>query len=984
MANIERRSPVFDFAAPRLFSIDAGRPFLADLAEGLIDALGTDLASAVIFLPTRRAVRAAADAVLDVYESRGTGAALLPRFRAIGDIDDDEMLLFQGAAADELALPPALTATERLAALARMIAARDARDFAGQENWPAAIAAARELGKLLDSLYMEEIDPAAIRALKVGDVAGHWARALTFLSIITVEWPRYLEAIGRSDPAFRRARLIDATARRLASAPPAHAVIIAGTTASAPAVARLVAAIAQAPLGAAVLPGLDRGLDVRGFAEVDDPHPQSGMKALLGALSRKPADVAPWPGSGAENPRARLLTLALRPAEATDDWLALVGETTARDPGLAAATEGLAIIDAVSEEAEATIIAALFRETAETPGRTAILVTPDRNLARRVALKMRRWDIVVDDSAGVPFANSGCGVFLRLVARHLDDPGDPVALNALIRHPLFRADPRAVDALDRAGRGTRPPNGVVSLEEHLRAHDRLTEETAAAIAALKDASAAFPRTPDAPFGAEIDGHLAAAERLAGARRLWSGEDGDKGAQALAALAESAGMFDGAGARRYPDVFDALLAGVTVRPRMDAHPRLSILGPLEARLISADHVILGGLNEGVWPSEAASDPFLSRPMRRALGLPSPERRIGLAAHDFEGLAAQRRVTLTRAQRADGKPQNPSRWLIRLRNIMTGAGALARTDRSARWRTIAAALDRPPIIEPATRPLPAAGPGRRPEALSVTEIETWLRDPYAIYARHLLGLRKLDEPGTPFTGREAGLLLHKVLEEAAVAPAPPTPATLAAIFARRADKAGLMGADRRLWSAAAAGAFEWFARFDAAARAAGARAHVEVEGAWTLAGIDPPFTLRGRADRIDIAADGRAAPVDYKLRRMPTEGELKTFSPQLPLIAAMVEAGAFPAIGAAEVAAYAYHRLVARKADDSENTLARDGADARSVIERAAATLKALVAAFDAPTTMWHSQPRPQFSDEYGAYDQLARRREWRAAEEEEDF
>lgn len=985
MSKVASQGTPFDAAPLRVFSIDPGRPFLADLAEGLIASLGDELPRAEIFLPTRRAVRAAADAILNAYDRRGVRAALLPRFRAIGDIEADELIAFAGAAADEIDLPPAVTPTERMTALARLVAARD-RAFAGQENWPAAIAAARELGKLLDSFYTEEIDPKALTRLDIADYAGHWANSLKFLSIVTDLWPAHLKNIGRSDPADRRARLIAATAKSFIASPPSHPLIIAGTTASAPSVARLVAAIATAPVGLAILPGLDRSMDARAWNSIDDAHPQSGLKALLDALGLAPAAIRPWRGSIDQSSRARLLTLALRPAEATDEWLSLVGEMTAQDEELSAATDGLALIEADNEEAEATAVAAVFRETVEEEGRTAILVTPDRHLARRVALKMRRWNILVDDSAGVPFANSPCGVFLRLVALFLEDPGDPVALLALARHPhaRFGLEARerasAVDALDRELRGVRPANGLQGIETKLRGEDRLSEEIGAAIAALNEAAAAFPRNPEAPFSALFAGHIAAAERLAGADRLWAGDDGAAGAELLAELKSCVEDITFISGRRYADVFSALIAGAAVRKRSDAHPRLAILGPLEARLQSADLIILGGLNEGAWPADVGGDPFLSRQMRRELGLPSPERRIGLSAHDFAELAAHPNVTLTRARRAGGKPANPSRWIIRLKNILTGAGALAAVDKSDEWRAIVEELDAPQILTRASRPRPKGGPGRRPQKASVTRIEKWLRDPYSIYAHYLLGLRKLEEPGAEFGAREMGSLLHKIFERAALERAPPSVQSLNALYDEIAPEFGLSDADRRFWSASVAESFGWFAGFDAERRAEGRIGAVEGMGEWTLAGIDPPFTLTAMADRIDILRDGRAAIFDYKSGGLKTEKQDRTFSPQLALTAAIVEAGGFADLGAMRVARYEYLKIANRSDDEAKNGWGRDGDDAAVAIRDAQARLRTLIAAFDDPQTVYHSQPRPQFTDDYGDFDQLARRKEWGAAED----
>ena len=76
-------------------------------------------------------------------------------------------------------------------------------------------------------------------------------------------------------------------------------------------------------------------------------------------------------------------------------------------------------LDCANPREEATAIALILREALETPGKTAALVTPDRDLAQRVAEQMRRWGVEIDDSAGVPLGQAAVGRFLRLVERPL-------------------------------------------------------------------------------------------------------------------------------------------------------------------------------------------------------------------------------------------------------------------------------------------------------------------------------------------------------------------------------------------------------------------------------------------------------------------------------------------------------------------------------------------------------------------------------------
>ncbi len=989
---------LFPLKAPRVFSIDAGRPFLDDLARALAATIPAGdplaLADIEIFLPTRRAARALTDAF--VASAKGT-ASLLPRIRPLGDVDEDEIALDTEFSADE-GLPPAISPLERRLVLARMVAAAEKSFFAGQENWPAAIAAAQELGALLDSFYAEEVSFSGLADLVPVEHAAHWSRTLDFLRIVTEAWPAYLDERGLTDPAERRARLIDAQAERLARQKPDHPVIVAGTTGSAPAVARLMRAVADLPRGAVVLPGLDRALarDAKAWAVIEDPHPQAGLKALLGAFGLDPAEIRAWPRSGdqsgpdAHNSRARLLSLALRPAEATDDWRDEVAKASAADPKLQNACDGLTFIEAADEDAEAAAVAILMREALETPGRTAMLVTPDRNLSRRVAAKMRRWDVVVDDSAGVPFANSPCGTYLRLVALWLDAPNDPHAVLSLVRAPLAgfgldeRARRRAVAALDEGLRGLEPAPGVEGLRAKIAAaavrSPALAERAAPLIEWLGDAVHAWPARA-APFTTLLDAHIAAAESLAasdeeaGVERLWRGEDGEAGAMLLADIRLAAGVLGDVAAGDYARAFAQLLSGAIVRRRAPAYPRLSILGPLEARLQSADLVILGGLNEGVWPGDAGADPFLSRAMREKLGLPSPERRTGLAAHDFAQGAAAPRVALTSAMRSGGAPARPSRWIVRLKNILAGAGALETIDASARLAAWSETLDDAGHPAPVKPPKPTPPVEARPRALFVTRIEKWLRDPYSIYAQYILGIRKLDRLGEPFDARHLGNLLHKVFERAALAGA--ARGDLAALFAEEAPRHGFGAVEAAFWEPSIEKALDWFAAFHAERLAQGKPVILEQEGAAVFKAAAGPFTLSAKPDRIDLLSGGEAFLFDYKSGTIPSPAQMRTFRVQLPLTALIAENGGFEALGPVRVAGFHYLKTLGRKADSRANETGAAGPEAQALMRETEDGLIEWINAFDDPSTPYRSQPRPQFTDDFGDYDHLARRREWGA-------
>ncbi|NWG71281.1 MAG: double-strand break repair protein AddB, partial [Parvularculaceae bacterium] len=847
-----------------------------------------------------------------------------------------------------------------------------------------------DVGGLLDSLYAEEIDFARLRAIAPADCAAHWESSLDFLKVVTEAWPAYLAAQNLEDPARRRARLLDAAGKRLARE--TGPVVVAGTTGSMPAVARLMAIAARLPQGAVILPGLDRALaaDTRGWSMIDDGHPQAGISAALAAIGVTPDEVAPWPSSAdAASPRGALISLALRPAAATDDWLALAAAAGAEDKGFARALDGVLFIDAAHEEAEAAAIALLLREALETPGRTAMLVTPDRDLGRRVAAKMRRWGVIVEDSGGTPLAGAAIGGFLRLVAEWLAAPADPLAVMALARSRFARFgldNPGPlVGRLDRRLRGPQLTEDLAVLAAWLEGEDA---GLAPLLAAFKDAAAHWPaggrdETERVEIAALLDAHLAASERIAAgsggaATDLWRGEDGDAASKLLSELTMLAPALGTIAPADYPQTFVQLISAATLRGADDAHPRLAILGPLEARLLSADLVILGGLNEGVWPSQPGLDAFLSRQMRKEAGLPSVERRIGLSAHDFAQLAAAPRVVFSRARVSAGTPARPSRWIVRLKNILQGANALGPFDATARLAAIAAAADRPAAVEPTPPPRPMPPVEARPRELPVTDVETLIRDPYSIYAKRILRLKPLDRLGEPIDRRHFGNLLHKAFElftRDGVDPgAPDAFARLKVLLAKEARRRGIDGAFLAAWRSRFDDAMAWFLGFDRQLRDAGARSFPEAQGAHAFDIGGREFRLTAKADRIAVA-DGGARIFDYKSGSLPTLDQMTAgFSPQLPLIALIVEAGGFVDLGPRTVESFAYLKAFNRK-EDGKDDVAASGDDARAIIARTEAAFRRLIAAFDDPRTPYLSQPRPQFLTDYGQYDRLARRREW---------
>jgi ATP-dependent helicase/nuclease subunit B len=973
-----------------VFTIGIDRRFADELATGVLAQHGGDplaLADVLILLPTRRSVRALREAFL---RAAGGKPTLLPRLAPLGDLDESEWEVAAGDGS-ALALPPAIEPAEREALLARLVSAfKDDEGHPIAQSAAQALKLARELGRLLDELAIEGVSFSQLEGLVEGNFASHWQRTLKFLAIVGEAWPQVLAERGQIDAIERRTQAIRAQAARWRAEPPATPVIAAGSTGSQPATRDLLAAIAQLPQGAVVLPGLDRDMDEASWKELDQSHPQFGLRELLAALDCERSDVADWPGGGG-SARHLLITELMRPAETTEAW--------SRPP--TSSLEHVTRADCATPHQEALVVALALRETLKDEGRTAALVTPDRELARRVAAELRRWNVDIDDSAGAPLADTPPAALLRALVTAVDEGFAPVALLALLKHPLCTLGGDRAALLDatrrldrKCLRGLKPTPGMPAIRAHIekarfgdpadrRAVETLIDRLDAAtsgLAALMSESAA----PVALLAATI----AAGETIATADTLWSGEAGEALADALARLRAAWAAPDEIASGEWPALLSAMLEPEIIRPRFGRHPRLAIWGPLEARLQRADLLVLGGLNEGTWPPSVETGPWINRPMRGALGLPQPERRIGLSAHDFAAALGAERVLLTRAEREGGAPTVPSRWLARLDALFgyePGSAAappeyIQRGRRS--YLAWADALDRPDAYRPWPRPEPRPPLEARPTRLSVSSIEQWRRDPYGLYARRILGLEALDPLEAELGAADRGSALHDTLDEFLKAyPSGLLPADAIGQFEALGEKhlEPLLAApaERAFWWPRFQRLARWFVGTENARRAAGTRLLAsETDGALIVGPPGRPLRIEARADRIDEIEPGGWEIIDYKTGRVPSPKELEgLFAPQLLLEAAMAEQGGFKGIKGKARAVHLSYWQANGLGNGGE---VREIKDSEQLVPAMLALVSKMAEHFANPATPYAALPWPEFIPHFNDYAHLERVAEWSTA------
>ncbi|MFN3433722.1 MAG: double-strand break repair protein AddB [Sphingomonas sp.] len=974
---------------PQLFSIPSHKAFADTLVAGLLRRVDGDamaLARGLVLLPNNRAVRA----VTSAFVRASGGGLLLPRMVTLGSPDLGEAV---GAALDPVddddPPPPAILPMQRRMILARLVS--EERHRAGTPIDAAeAVRLAGELCHTLDQLLVEEVPPERLRDLDLApELTEHWQRALSTFAIVLERWPGELARLGRIDAATRRRLLLDRLTRRWRDVPPAGLVCAAGVTDPAPAVTRLLRCIAEAPQGMTVFAGLDLGMpqeewDALGPHESDparraiETHPQFHLKLMLERMSVGREEVRSWPGSAGPDAgaiRGRAIANALAPAAFTGKWTALKAEDR-RLTGVAAA-------ELATPAEEAQTIALALRGAIEEEGRTAALVTPDRALARRVAVHLRRWKIEANDTAGRPLSILPPGVLLLALAEAAAQRFAPMALLALLKHPLVRNDPAdrsvrgawldGVRALDRSIRGPRPAAGLDGMTSHLLAQRR--ERAAAWFAEVAGLLRPIELVCDAgrqPLPRLLEVLRETAQALCG-DELWAGPAGRAAAEFLAALeAEAAlGPPDVAPEGLVP-LLRGLLDEVAVRPGSGVgHPRIAIYGLIEARLQTADLMVLGGLNEGIWPGRPAPDPWLAPRIRAALGLPGLERAVGIAAHEFGQALGAPRALVTRARRDAASPALASRLWLRLQ-AMAGDRFVRAHDLEA-WSR---ALDDPGEHRPAARPEPLPAPALRPRTISVTEIDRLKADPYAFYARRVLGLMPIDPVDADPSAAWRGTAVHAILEEwwkrDACAPDALMPRATAMLDDERTHP--MM---RALWRPRLVEAIDWIARTVTAQDGEGRSvASAEGQGTIEVGGI----RLSGRYDRVDRLPDGSLVVVDYKTGKPPSSAAVRAgYSLQLGLLGAIAERGGFSDV-AGRAGGFEYWSLGKKRDQFGYIETPVDPEGKRDKIATAEFTTIAMKNFTDAAAEWltgnapFTAKLVPEYAP-YAEYDQLMRRDEW---------
>jgi ATP-dependent helicase/nuclease subunit B len=892
-------------------TVPVGTDLSGALADWLIEKYQDDrlgLADVLLFLPNNRAVSALTSAFV---RSASTGL-VLPRMVAIGDLALDEKLgpMLDPLASDGEPVLPAVGEVERLMQLVAQIR-RHRSDASAAE----ALHLGKQLVQVLDEL---EVEQKSLRDVDFdhenADLATHWSTAYDSLKILCHEHEAWLAERKLLAPAARRNTLLDNLADRLKADKATGPIIAAGITTAAPAIARLLAQIAKLPDGLVLLPHVDLsmpdadwdalgGLEKRGDAEEksrqQETHPQYHLKLLLNRMGVARSEVGPFAKSDGERLVQAVQDLFCIP-DKTVEWQGL--------PLRRRTLDHVRLIEADDIAEEARAVAVLIRAAIEVPGKRVALVTPDREIALRVAAQLRRWNIEADDSAGAPLSDEPVGVLFLALSKMLAQEFAPVPLLSALKHPLVRAgDGRLewlemVRELDLALRGPQMRTGVFAISQTIE--ERIREKRAEPRLQIWWNELAAMLLAQAESGlrnlkAHLDAVVALADQLTGGA-IWKGVAGRRLAEFVEQISgQNLGALSDTDYAAYPDLLASLLADISIRPVFGRHPRVAIYGLLEARLQSADLLICAGLNEGSWPQLPQPDPWLAPHIRRKLEMPGLDRNIGLSAHDLASALGSAEVVLTRARRDRSGPTIASRFVLRLQALF---GDRLQNEQDA--LSFARQLDRSEKQAAAyPRPAPEPASAQRKVAISITQMDMLKADPFAFYARNILRLAPLKPVDADPDPAWKGTLVHKIIEDWTEA-GDRSPDSLVDFAANAFADRSVTPALRLLWQPRIMAGLHWVAsEIETNAEQGRQIAANEAKAEGEISGI----RVHGRIDRIDRLADGKLVVVDYKTGGPPAKGKVNAgYALQLGLAGYLVETdGVKEAKG--EVGGYEYWSL-----------------------------------------------------------------------------
>ena len=957
-----------------IFNIPASCPFWESLASIYIDKFSNNqlgLANVDFLVSNRRNCIALTNAFIKLQDGKPT---ILPKITPISEIDDDELFFSYFDCKDilEEQYNP-ISREDRLFLLAKMIMLKPNEFGIKQLSLVQALNLAENLANFLDTCYNQGLSFDKLNELAPEKYATHWQETLKLLKIITFYWPQILEERGVIDVCLFKNRILEAQADYFNETKPDKHIVVAGVSASFPSYIKLMKSIIGLKNGEIYFAGIDRCADEEYWNAIDETHPQFEIKDLLDKLKLEKnliKDIC----EPLNKDREYFVSELMRPALVSHRWREISNKFK-----LETAINDVLLITSKTQREEGLAIALKLREILEEEGKTACLVTYDRNLARRVSAELKRFDIDVDDSAGVPLSLTPIGIYLRQIVEYCLDTNSQTKLMGLLKNPFVLMGYSFENYKDN----------ILLLEKELRNHNKkeLSSENALLLDKIKNFTSEFIEAlnSNVEFGELLKKHIELAEKLAtsdsndGKSFLWKGEEAKSVANFVSKMLNSSCLVGEIRGIDYLSIISLFMNNETVRKKYGTHPYLSILGPIEAQLQNFDYIIIGEANEGIWPKIPEADMWMSRPMMSDFGFSLPEKSIGILANSFTNFLMTKNVIITRAERIGETPTQKSRWLLRLETVLKALGKDITEIEDECFVEFINSIDRTNKFLPIKPPTPTPPLKARPRVLSASGLDLLIDDPYSVFAKYILKLHRLDDLDQDVDQRDFGTLIHNIIEEFnnTYNNSLPDDALniLIEIGKKHFDVKNLEKDVKAFWWPKFLVIAEWVYNQEKEYRKDVKKIHNEISGEISYNLPEGVFKFNAKADRIDELNNGKINIIDYKTGAIPRKSQVESgHAMQLLLEGLIARNGAYNLNSSNMVNKLIYWRLGKEKLELENNI--------EELLDKSEGYILKLMTTFDFETTPYHSRPTPKYIPKNRDYEHLARIREWSVLEDGE--
>lgn len=876
--------------------------FLKSVHEFIINRTNDklSLSNFTILLPSRRSCNELKRIFL---ENSSNSAIILPNIRAIGDIDYDDLVLKQINKNDLENFSDFSNNTSRIKY--KILLIKELLKWAKSSNKnlfkditiEQASNLALELEKFLNEVNRNGLNLDDLEKIVDDEYSQHWQEVLNFLEIFGKKWNKFIKDNNVISVVDFKSRMIEFNAEYFKKNKPLNPIVIAGVSGSVKSTCEFIKSLIKYDNCYYFFKDLNKNLTEDEWKEIGVFHPQYSFKNLLDNCincERDRVKNLEFNNCLIVNPIIeKILSFSMLPYNETHKWqskLNIKKEDFSH----------ISKIECNNSFEELSVISLITKHVHETSNDNVAIITSDEIFANQLAVELKNLNLDVNNAFGNKISRTEVVKFLFLILDVIKNKYETVAFLSLLKHDftLFGYNKNELNRLtllleDKILRGY----GNLGCEGILKKVNEFGNlELIDFIKKIMETLDKF-KCEKLNFQSVIKLHIELAENIAsnsevvGSNAFWNNsKNGDELLNFFnEVIKESESYGDIKNCDEYSYLLDYLIAENSYSDRYSIHPMVNIISPQEAKLINYDLIILTNLNDGRFPPHISTDPWMSKSMRKAFGLPDRDELIGNFAYDFTQFLCNKKVILTRSLKEDGVPTVKSKYLMRLETFLLCQNHLKLEENNI-WKEVFKKrnfAEQNIIIK---RPKPKPPLDRRPRELYATKIEKLMNNPYDIYAEKILNLKKKDDFYENKIFAFFGSAVHEALENY-------IKNYKAAEFAKLYEKLIKYGKEsfdkyftdetsRELFFIRFSNIAEWFIEQDEAVRASGYNVYAERIEKLYMKNID--FTIAAKIDRIEENEFGSINIIDYKTGNTPSTSDVLTAKkPQLIIEAIVLE-------------------------------------------------------------------------------------------------